>query len=102
MTRLELGRDVDVLLVKLTDGSDFAQVLRAEDGYLWPAGTVVELEVGSAVWRAVVDGTDLTFTAAWTDVLAACGSATDVPARLVHHDAGTRVVWASGRARIDG
>lgn len=59
---LVLGSDIFVLRVRVTTGSDFAEVLERQDSSgtpeNWPVGTTVNLIIGGTAYPATLDDAD--------------------------------------------
>lgn len=111
MTDIKLGTTPDDLEVELARGADFVATLRNIDPATaddptptpvnWPAGSVVELQLGNAptltTWTATINGADATFNVPAATVTTFLDTG-QRDARLYHRRTGVPpVCWATGR-----
>ena len=83
--------------VHLTNGADFYQELRTQDGTDWPAGAVITLQIGpSTTWAATITGPSAGWDVDKTTV-AGLGFKTPLSVRVTYSDnSGADLTWFIG------
>lgn len=71
--QIVLGNVPDRLTLNLSPGSPFTGSIRRADNTNWPAGTAIELRIGTAVWPATITSADATWDRTATAVDAVIG-----------------------------
>lgn len=91
--QITLGVVPDALVLNLSYGSPFIASLQRSDATNWPAGTVIELRIGTApamvIWLATINGTN----ASWNQSVAAVNAVAHAGVVQLFMDG---VLWASG------